>query len=248
MTRLDWLYSALLASLPIAEHYVISPVFRQKLAADPAKARRWMYSTFIFALWLLTVLGLSLWIYEKRDWNAIALSVPDGWRAWSGASAVVIITLVQAWRASRIARSAQRLQKLREQLRQLGTLTPIIPHSESEFRLYVAVGLTAGICEEFLFRGYLIWVFHNWFGWWVAAAASTVVFALGHSYQGAKGVLVAAIAGAFMTGTVGLSGSLLPAMAIHAVLDIITAYVDWLAMRDNAPELASMQLGEASQP
>jgi membrane protease YdiL (CAAX protease family) len=80
----------------------------------------------------------------------------------------------------------------------------------------------------------------------VAAAASTAVFALGHSYHGAKGVLVAALAGAFMTGIVALSGSLMPAMAIHAALDIVTAYVDWLAMQDIAPELASMRLGEAS--
>jgi hypothetical protein len=145
MTRLDWLYLVLVAILPVADHFVISPVFRQKLAANPSKARRWMYSTFIFALWLLTALGLSLWIYEERDWNAIALLVPDGWRAWSGASAVVIITLIQAWRASRVARSAQELQKIRERLARLGTLASMIPRSQSEFRLYVAVGLTAGI-------------------------------------------------------------------------------------------------------
>ena len=247
MTHFDWLYLALVAVLLIADHFVLTPLIRRRSVADPAKARRWMYSTFIAALWLLTGLGVSLWTYEGRAWNAIALSVPEGWRAWGSACLVVIIALVESWRASRAARNAQRLKRIREQLRRLGTVSAMIPRTRSEFHLYLAMGLTAGICEEFLCRGYLIWVFHNWFDWWVAAAASLVVFALGHSHQGAKGIVVAAVGGAFMTGTLAIFGSLLPAMAIHAALDIITGYVDWLAMREAASGAGPMQLGESSQ-
>jgi len=247
MTRFDWLYLVLLAALPVADHFVVTPMFRRHLATDPTRARRRLYSINIVVPWLLTGLGVCLWVYQGRAWNAIALSVPDGWRAWSSAALVLVIALVQAWRASKVARSAQRREKLRDDLRQLGTISPMIPRTRSEFHLYVAMGLTAGICEEFLCRGYLIWLFHNWLEWWVAAAASLAVFALAHSYQGAKGVVVAAIGGASLTGTLAIFGSLLPAMAIHAALDIITGYADWLAMREDASGAESMRLGEVSQ-
>ncbi|MCI0376926.1 MAG: CPBP family intramembrane metalloprotease [Gemmataceae bacterium] len=42
------------------------------------------------------------------------------------------------------------------------------------------VSLTAGFCEEFLFRGYFIWVFAPWLGWWGAAALSVLIFAILH--------------------------------------------------------------------
>ena len=42
------------------------------------------------------------------------------------------------------------------------------------------VSLTAGFCEEFLYRGYFIWVLAPWLGWWGAAAVSLLFFAVSH--------------------------------------------------------------------
>jgi uncharacterized protein len=246
MIQFDWFYLALLAALPVVDRFVFTPMFRRDVVDNPAKARRRLYLIFILGLWFPTGLGIVLWVSEGRAWNAIGLAVPDSWRAWGGAAIVAIVTLIQTWRASKIAGSAEKRQKVRNQLRQLGTLAPMIPRTPSEFRLYVACGLTAGICEEFLLRGYLIWAFHNWLDWWTAAGASLIVFSLGHVYQGLKGVLAAALAGALLTAVLAVCGSLLPAMAIHAAIDIITGYVDWLAMREDADEPTVMRLGEPS--
>jgi membrane protease YdiL (CAAX protease family) len=82
------------------------------------------------------------------------------------------------------------------------------------------VSLTAGFCEEFLFRGYLIWVFSPWLGWWGAAALSLTFFATGHAYQGWNGVLRTGIVGGLFTLVVAISGSLWPAIALHALHDL----------------------------
>jgi membrane protease YdiL (CAAX protease family) len=95
----------------------------------------------------------------------------------------------------------------------------------------VAVSLSAGFCEEFIFRGYLIWVFQSLLDLWGAAALSLVVFALAHAYQGVKGILSTGIVGSLLTLVVLIFGSLLPAIALHALIDIGSGLLAWLALR-----------------
>jgi membrane protease YdiL (CAAX protease family) len=105
------------------------------------------------------------------------------------------------------------------------------PHTPSELGWWMALSLTAGVCEEFLFRGYLIWAFQPMFGLWGAAAFSVAVFAVAHAYQGVKGILATGIVGSLLTLVVLISGSLLPAMALHALIDIGQGLVAWLVFR-----------------
>ncbi|MGH8138496.1 MAG: CPBP family intramembrane glutamic endopeptidase [Steroidobacteraceae bacterium] len=242
MTQLDWLYSTLIAVLLVVDHFIFMATFRRRSAADPREAFRWLWFMFLRYMWLLTALGVFLWIYEGRAWGEIAASTPAaGWRSWSNAGLVLMVALLYARGASRVARSARAREKVRNQLSPLGTLGAMLPRTRSDFQLWVYVSVTAGISEEFLFRGYLIWVFHHWVGWWVAATVSLAVFSLAHSYQGPNGVLRSALAGALFTVVVATFDSLLPAMAMHALIDIGSGYIAWLAFRDvRTPESTSM--------
>jgi membrane protease YdiL (CAAX protease family) len=94
------------------------------------------------------------------------------------------------------------------------------------------VALTAGFCEEFLFRGYFIWVFAPWIGWWGAAAVSVLVFAVLHAYQGWSGVLRVGILGVFYTLVVAIFNSLWPAIVLHALVDLHGGTIAWLALRE----------------
>jgi membrane protease YdiL (CAAX protease family) len=105
------------------------------------------------------------------------------------------------------------------------------PHTRSELSWWVAVSLSAGFCEEFIFRGYLIWAFQPVLGLWGAAGFSVVVFAAAHAYQGAKGILATGVVGSLLTLVVLISGSLWPAIALHALTDIGAGLVAWLAFR-----------------
>jgi uncharacterized protein len=106
------------------------------------------------------------------------------------------------------------------------------PHSRVELASWLGLSLTAGICEEFIFRGYLIRVFQPALGVWLAAAASLIVFAAAHAYQGAKGVVAVGAVGTLFTLIVLVFGSLVPAMAVHTLVDAGEGFVAWLALRD----------------
>jgi CAAX protease family protein len=81
---------------------------------------------------------------------------------------------------------------------------------------------TAAICEEFLYRGYLLTVLREWlhsprWGWVVSSAA----FGMAHTYQGASGVVRAGLLGALLAYPVLRLGSLYPSMAAHLVIDAV---------------------------
>ena len=93
--------------------------------------------------------------------------------------AVYVVLIVTQGRALAARPKAQ--AKLRQKLE---PLRAILPHTPGEFRRFVPLCFTAGICEELLFRGYLVWVLQSWIGLWAAAGVSMVVFGLAHTYQG----------------------------------------------------------------
>jgi len=104
------------------------------------------------------------------------------------------------------------------------------------------VSLTAGFCEEFLFRGYLIWAFEPLLGWWGAAALSLSLFSAAHVDQGKAGAIKSGLVGGFFTLLVAFSGSLVPAMVLHALVDIISGVIAWLVLR-NEPAQAGFARG-----
>ena len=56
-------------------------------------------------------------------------------------------------------------------------------------------------------------------------AASAVIFGLIHIYQGWKGVMTTTLAGVFLTYVYLSSGSIVRAMVLHAVMDILALFV-----------------------
>ena len=68
----------------------------------------------------------------------------------------------------------------------------ILPISKSERWWFAAVGIGAGVSEELLYRGFLIyylWVWLPGLDWTQRTIVSSLVFGLGHLYQGWKGSL-----------------------------------------------------------
>lgn len=236
MTMLpDLLYVAVFAVAgPLIDYLVFWPAFRRLGQADPAWARRWLWASALGQPWLTVALGAALWMASGRSWPSLGFTVPEGWRWWAAVVSCVLLAAYHVLAAGTLARSADSRASLR---RQFGPVAAVLPHTRSELGWFAGVSLTAGFCEEFLYRGYFVWVFAPWLGWWGAAALSLPFFAVGHLYQGWKGVLRTGLVGAIFTLAVGVFGSLWPAIALHALIDLGAGVLAWLALREApAPE------------
>jgi membrane protease YdiL (CAAX protease family) len=89
---------------------------------------------------------------------------------------------------------------------------------------------TAALCEEFLYRGFLLAQLSQWLhsGTW-AWAASSLAFGLAHVYQGWSGMVRAALLGAMLAYPVIHFGSLYPSMLAHGLIDALA--LAWLGPR-----------------
>lgn len=98
----------------------------------------------------------------------------------------------------------------------------MLPVNRREQKVYIAVAITAEICEEFLYRGWLMQLFGAGLGSiWFGLVVSSVAFGLAHMYQGRTGVIGTGVLG-LLFGLIFLaSGSLLPGQVLHAAIDII---------------------------
>lgn len=102
----------------------------------------------------------------------------------------------------------------------------LLPQSCLEVVVWVLTSLTAGICEEIIFRGYLQRQFCAWAGTIPAGVlVSAAVFGAVHLYQGGKQAIVITVYGALFGILAEMRKSLRPGMMVHAWHDTITGLV-----------------------
>ena len=105
-------------------------------------------------------------------------------------------------------------------------VAPLAPHTREEIALWVAMSITAGLCEEFVFRGYLQRQFAALTRQpALGIALSALVFGMGHAYQGAQQMLLIAIYGAMFGALAHFRRSLKPGMMAHAWQDIFSGLI-----------------------
>ncbi len=111
------------------------------------------------------------------------------------------------------------------QFGRLGLVYALFPRSRQAAAWLVPMSLTAGICEEIVFRGLVpSWAEHisAMFSGpaWAPLVASAVTFSAAHLYQGWRGVVLTGVLGGYLYLLTVHAGSLRPAMAVHALIDL----------------------------
>jgi membrane protease YdiL (CAAX protease family) len=102
----------------------------------------------------------------------------------------------------------------------------LLPQRPLEMIVWVILAITAGFCEEVIFRGYFQRQFFALTGkaeW--AIALQALIFGMAHIYQGVKGALTIAIYGAMFGVLAAARKSLRPGMIQHGGQDIFSGIV-----------------------
>jgi uncharacterized protein len=192
----------------------------KKLLALPSvdtKEKVTLYAVTIAFQWLLV--GLVAWRSLVRGLTIEELGLGShGWiqMVASGLLGAIFIGGLQWLNLRRIGKMEGEAPEL---LRKLASR--LLPVNLREYLPYSALAITAGVCEEFVYRGFAIAAFSKTgLPLWMVVIVSSVLFGLAHAYQGRGGIVSTGIFGVMLAiGRLGF-GSLVPAMMWHAGLDL----------------------------
>jgi uncharacterized protein len=106
------------------------------------------------------------------------------------------------------------------------SISDLLPQRTVEIVLWIALSISAGICEEIVFRGYFQMQFAAYSNSMIAAVLlQGALFGVGHSYQGLKQVVIISVLGMFYGGFAAWRRSLRPNMLSHAWTDIWSGWL-----------------------
>jgi membrane protease YdiL (CAAX protease family) len=110
----------------------------------------------------------------------------------------------------------------------LGEIKFLIPQETSGRFVWVILSLTAGICEETAFRGYLMTrlrLVGGFKSWLIPTLISAVVFGACHAYQGIPGFIVISVYGALFSLLFIYTKTIWPAIIAHFFQDLIALFI-----------------------
>ena len=174
---------------------------------------------YISSIASLGILGLAtLLVARVSDYSLSQLGLlPLGaWRTavWTAAMTLAGVAVLFAFRFAGV--------------REPRVIRDLMPISTYDRVLFTGVSLTAGVCEEIVFRGFLIHVLYSTTGSLaVALLLSSGAFGVAHAYQQPAGALRAALLGFILAMPLVIDGSIVPSILAHATIDILSGL--WLS-------------------
>lgn len=168
-----------------------------------------IYGSSAISLWVLAGITVVVTVASGTSMAAIGWTAPGVAETVLWSAAIMVGGLVFLVVAHRLG------------LRESEFLYRILPTTPSEKLAFVGLSVTAGICEELVFRGFLIWALTVAVGSIaLAVLLSSVVFGVLHAYQRPAGAVRAAALGGLLALPYLATGSVLPGVIAHAGLDI----------------------------
>jgi len=199
------------------------------LAANWPNARITSYRGNIILEWAGALGMLFWWMQQQRPVEPLFLNWQiSGWPlllaglAIAGAFALIIQT-------KRTENDPAELAKIRESV---GDLEAMVPHTQQEVTTFNVLAVSAGICEEIMYRSVLQAILASLFGWWLAVLISGVIFGLAHAYQGPLGIAKTGLLGMLLSVLTIFTGTLIPAILLHVVADLTSGRMMTAALRE----------------
>jgi uncharacterized protein len=197
----------------------------KKLLALPQVSkmeRLTLYASTIAFQWLaVAVVAWRAWAHGFTA-SQLGLTIHDRTRilvaSIAGAATIAALQWLNLRRVGRIPAGARGpIQAIAER---------ILPQSTVELLPYFALAITAGLCEEFLYRGFAMAVLEQvGLQTWAVVLLSSALFGLAHSYQGRGGIVMTMLIGIILALGRITFDSLIPAIFWHSAVDVVAGTV-----------------------
>jgi membrane protease YdiL (CAAX protease family) len=194
------------------------------------------YRQTVLLEWVFLAVLVAAWFALGRPIADLGLVTPGGPGFWSGAALLAMLTayLLFSWRSFKRDTDTDKAK----QAKSIGKVVQFLPHTIRELHNFVGVSITAGIVEEIVYRGFVLWYLAQFMPLWVAVAVSSVAFGLGHSYQGPNGALRCGLIGLAFGIFYVVTGSIWLPIIAHVLFDVLqgAALLEVLRKDDDALE------------
>ena len=228
LTILDHILFALIAFvMPVLAVFRVRPQVAQIPTNSKVKIRLYWLNSMV--LWGGAVVAILVWWFSGRDWPLMGWQGvrPDYFPEWLIAVAVIALFYMfdtfLSW--NRLEHHAS---------------AALLPANWREFLHFgTVVSISAGVCEEIVFRGFLVTYIvvlldGSPYAGAVAVIGSALIFAVLHAYQG----WVATVKIGLLTVLFGMiflmTSSLIPVIIVHFLIDFLGGLVATVANRLDA--------------
>jgi uncharacterized protein len=206
-----------------------------KPRVEPAERLSLYWSTIAFQWIAAAVVAWRAWAHGLSA-QQLGLVIPG--RFWLIVITVCGAVMIVALQCLNLRRMSRSTGPLRGPLQALAER--ILPQSTSELVPFLGLAVTAGLCEEFLYRGFTMAV--------IARAGlpaamvillSSILFGAAHLYQGRTGFISTMVLGFLLGISRAVLGSLLPAIVWHMGVDVVAGIAGPRYLIDRQPVIES---------
>lgn len=194
----------------------------RQIARGRNGARTDAYIRLIAGEWIVALAALAVLIAGDGNLEESGLCTPATVRFWIGSALVMVLSGLVVLQTRAVISSAEALRAAR---RQIAPVNAILPHNAHEAHWFSVLSVTAGICEEIVYRGFLLSYLGTYLTPWGALPLSALAFGLGHAEQGIKGIVKTGAMGLVLALLVLWTGSILPSIVLHVVIDLTSGRV-----------------------
>ena len=200
---------------------------KQRVIAQPEK-RISAYLATMLHLWLPTIMLFALVYSDELSMHDIGLKWSWELANQIGVVGIILLCIYLVLSIKKLKEQTDDHQAIREQF---AYIKWFLPRTVKESRYFIfGVSVSAGICEELLYRGYLIQLLAGYMPTYGAVILSSFAFGLGHLYQGPIHILRTALLGVVMALIYLVTDSIIIPILLHTVIDMYSGALAYIVL------------------
>lgn len=197
----------------------------------PRPSKKRIYYTNGLILWIGVAIILFSWYFGAKPFNLLGLQAPKlSTYTLLFSVALLVIYIID------LVKSYKEYEPTKEEENKF--FEDIMPTNWKEYAHFCFLAISAGVCEEFIFRGFLINYLNvalesTGHSLVVASILTSVIFAISHLQQGFDNVLKIAVLALLFALIFILSESLLIVIILHAFVDLVSGAMMVIASKNS---------------